>query len=147
MQTTLRYVNPPKDGKKMGSVVAEDGTRYFAYPDQYGGVSPGDVVNLEPQPANFGGTDVMTVKKGTRVERIGSGGSAPAPKVQSQAEEIFVTGVVGRAMGSGKFGAGDILSLTTQAAAAYQAWKGGANPAAPVSAGGARDELDQEIPF
>lgn len=147
MQTTLKYVNPPKDGKKMGSIVAEDGTRYFCYPDQYGGCSAGDTVTFEPQQSKFGDSEVMTVAKGTKVVKVGGGGSAPAPKVQSQAEEIFVTGIVGRAMGSGKFTTGDILGLTISAVEAYHLWKSGANPMAPASAGGAQPELEDSIPF
>jgi hypothetical protein len=59
-----------------------------------------------------------------------------------QAREIFITGVVGRAMGSGNFDAGAIGALTTAAAQAWhelQQWQPqSCAPAVPV---------DDEIPF
>jgi hypothetical protein len=54
----------------------------------------------------------------------GAGGAVPPtgnPNVgQDQGKHIFVTGVVGRAMGSGKFTASEIAVLTQAAAQAYE---------------------------
>ncbi len=45
---------------------------------------------------------------------------APQPSNDPAAKTIFITGVVGRAMGSGKFMSTDVLALTMAAKAAYE---------------------------
>ena len=71
-----------------------------------------------------------------------AGAGRPAGAAQSRppngnpdAEAIFVTGIVGRSMGSGKFDATDIKLLTLAAAEAYGAWmKGGGGDGGPPTA-------------
>lgn len=51
-----------------------------------------------------------------------AGHQAPAPgpaRSNPEARSIFITGVVGRAMGSGKFSASEIQTLTEEAARSY----------------------------
>lgn len=92
----------------------------------------------------FNGADQWTVSdpaKGGVIDRIGGppetpftppadpnepppvGNASPPqePPVDNHAEQIFVTGVVGRAMGSGKFGITDIKALTFAAKEAFHA--------------------------
>lgn len=54
-----------------------------------------------------------------RVVQGGSGGPVGMPAGPDQSRQIFITGVVGRAMGSGKFSASEVLVLTEAAAEAY----------------------------
>lgn len=63
--------------------------------------------------------------------------TAPAYQQQSEKDDpsrmIFVTGVVGRAMGSGQFGVGDIASLATTANETYNALKDNIKATPPAS--------------
>lgn len=67
------------------------------------------------------------------------------------AEEIFVTGIVGRALGSGNFTIEDIPRLTMAATAAWRNRNGrmGSNPQnnSPAGLNGGQDPLNDEKPF
>jgi hypothetical protein len=54
-----------------------------------------------------------------RVVQGGSGGPVGMPSGADQARQIFVTGCVGRALGSGKFAASEIAVLTSEANRAF----------------------------
>jgi hypothetical protein len=73
--------------------------------------------------------------QGFRVIQGGSGGPVGAGRSEPDPRMIFVTGVVGRAMGSGKFAASEIGVLTQEAAASYDRLQ---NPR-PAPAPGALD--------
>jgi hypothetical protein len=63
--------------------------------------------------------------------RVVQGGGAPQPRTLEQDRMIFVTGVVGRAMGSGKFTTSEIGVLTVEANAAFERLR---NPPRPAPA-------------
>jgi len=65
------------------------------------------------------------------VQGTGQGGPVGGPRPADQDRFIFVTGVVGRAMGSGKFTASEIMVLTVEANAAFERLK---NPPRPAPA-------------
>lgn len=54
---------------------------------------------------------------------------AATPARGNDSEAIFVTGVVGRAMGSGQFGVNEIKMLTVAAVQAYRIWHGAVDEA------------------
>lgn len=71
------------------------------------------------------------------------------PQGAAKAEEMFVMGVVGRAMGSGKFGVADIADLAREATTA---WKQRNNPVPPPSVydgdpGPIDSDVNDEIPY
>ena len=130
---TLRYVNQPKNpAGKMGSIVGNDGTRYMVPVQNLGKFAVGGTYEVAvSQEVWKPGEPAVTV-----IRDVPGGGSAPAPAApanpthasghvngakigESAARQIFVTGIVGRAMGSGKFTPSDLEALTSAAITAY----------------------------
>jgi hypothetical protein len=134
MQATIqvKYDNPPKPGKKMANVKDAAGVTYFYYPDKMG-FQAGETVTIDYDVQDWGGKPMNVVKaivpNGYRgpqqAQSVAAPSYTPAPAghngaaSRTSAREMFIMGVVGRAMGSGKFGAQDIYGLT---AAASDAW-------------------------
>lgn len=90
-----------------------------------------------------------------------NGGGRPQQRQQTpppatndtNARMIFITGITGRAIGSGQFGLNDITPLALAAAKAYDALVGGEQQDPPMNdglepyGGPAEDGLDDSIPF
>lgn len=170
MQMTLQYVNDPKNpGAKYGNVKSTAGETIMvpvAMLPLYRG-REGQAVDIPTKIATWGqGDDAKQVTIATggpgAKNVVGGPGSgwqgsqrAPAPQQQAppyrppaadkDARQIYVTGVVGRAMGSGKFTASEILVLTQAAGEAYDRLldpnKPKSAPAAPVADPPFNDEL------
>lgn len=133
---TLRYVNQPKNPTgKMGSIVGNDGTRYMVPVENLGKFAVGGTYEVAVAQETWKpGEPALMVIRGVPAQT----GAAPAisgpypttpthasghvngAKIgESAARQIFVTGIVGRAMGSGKFSPSDLEALTSAAIAAY----------------------------
>ena len=63
--------------------------------------------------------DLPTVGRSVTTSATSSSYSTPMNKSDTQRMDIFVTGVVGRSMGSGHFSVGDISDLTKNAVRAF----------------------------
>jgi len=137
---TPKYVNQPKPGGKMGSIKDPAGELWLVEPGLLGSFRVGAPIAVEWAPIKF--TDGTERKKITGVVH----GAAPQTNGRASAmgndagREIFITGVVGRAMGSGKFAAADIKELVTNAILGWGLVT--APKKAPPEAG-----LDDAIPF
>lgn len=115
---TPKYINQPKPGGKMGNIKGADGTVIFMWPDKLSNFQAGQTYQVEIEVDQ---TDRGTFRKLSKVLSQRTPQQAPNGETStSHAKEIFVTGVVGRAMGSGKFGPTDIGILTAAAKAAYE---------------------------
>lgn len=135
-----KYVNPPKPDKKYGSIKTPEGVSYMLPAGMVDAFVQGATYDVPVKQETWGkGDDAKVVN--IIAGRPGSAGSGvvnqqPAPQAAASAApppmrsarmgdtndmSIFVTGIVGRAMGSGKFGATDIDALTKCAIAAYKA--------------------------
>ena len=133
MQIAIQYVNPAKTGKKFGNVKTPDGAVYWVAKEMEGRMSAGGTYDVEVEDQTWGANAVKVVKsvKGaTAALNHGTGqaqqsASTYAPKPNND-RGIFVTGVVGRAMGSGNFGPGDVDALTKAAKSAFDANMGAA---------------------
>lgn len=131
---TLKYVNQPKNPTgKMGSVVDGAGVRYMVPVENLGRFATGGTYDVAvSQEVWKPGEPALMVIRGVPAQA----GAAPAPAApatpthasghvngakigESAARQIFVTGIVGRAMGSGKFALSDLEALTSAAIAAY----------------------------
>lgn len=131
---TLKYVNQPKNPTgKMGSVVDGAGVRYMVPVENLGRFATGGTYDVAvSQEVWKPGEPALMVIRGVPAQA----GSSPAPAApanpthasghvngakigESAARQIFVTGIVGRAMGSGKFALSDLEALTSAAIAAY----------------------------
>ena len=148
MQMTVQYVNDPRNPTgKYGSIKSTAGETIWVpvtmLPLFRG--REGQAVDIPTKPATWGqGADAkqVTVATGGPGASKSSGGwqgaqrapaaQQPAPQQQAPApayrppatdkdtaRQIYITGVVGRAMGSGKFTASEILVLTQAAAEAF----------------------------
>jgi hypothetical protein len=146
MQATIqvKYVNPPKPGGKMANVKDAEGNVYFFYPDKFS-AQPGETVEYEQQ--NWKGKPALVIKGSLMpvapdITKRPPAAPAPAyvppahfrepPAANGHAtgkdKLIFVTGVVGRAMGSGKYDPNDIGLLTKAAVVAFHESFGDGTP-------------------
>ena len=133
MQATInvQYVNQPKQPGWSGSVKTKDGQIFGVKEIDLKKFSPGQTYNIEfVERAKEGKvyrdfvrfTDSQAPAKehhGPFPPPQPNGHAAASHNTLDKDKLIFVTGVVGRAMGSGKFDLSQIRQLT---AAAVQAW-------------------------
>ena len=114
-----------KDGRPAFSIKTEDGKTLYA--NEYVSLDRGDrfVCDLSEKKTSERGNEYYNA---SNVRRLGDMEEPPVapqtvtydkPKLRVDAS-MFVTGVVTRAMGSGKFGVSDINTLTRAAVQAYQ---------------------------
>lgn len=108
------------EGKKI--IIVTSKGEWFMFPDKscegIRNLPQGTPVEFEASKPDGKNYWRMTSYKRTTSPQQATNGQAQA--THDTAEEIFVTGVVGRAMGSGKFGVEDIEGLTK---AAMNAWR------------------------
>lgn len=142
---TPKYVNQPLPGKKLGSIKDQQDVKWFVDPGLLGSFHQGTAITVEWEPMKF--SDGKESKKITGVVHgaapAQSNGAAPAMGNNNTGREIFITGVVGRSMGSGKFAIAEMTALTAAAMAAWSIVQAGPRAAsAPPDAG-----LNDEVPF
>lgn len=140
---SIKYVNPAKPGKKFGSLKSVEGDTYWVPAGMVSDFTAGTTVDIPTETQKWGANMVNVVSGAAsgapQQEQSGWGRAAPpkfaAPPPRPQAAApapaavptpigakdalIFVTGVVGRAMGSGQFKSGDISDLTHEALKAW----------------------------
>lgn len=133
---TLKYVNQPKNPTgKMGSVVDGAGVRYMVPVENLGKFAVGGTYEVAvAQEVWKPGEPALMVIRGVPAQAGAAPSYTPAPAAspthasghvngakigESAARQIFVTGIVGRAMGSGKFTPSDLEALTSAAITAY----------------------------
>lgn len=139
-QITVQTIYPIADGAKSGSLKAADGSIYKFLPWQAKFIHQGETIEVPISESEFNGkvykwfAKTWPPKDQQNAARQGAAPqltpSTPAPVAHTPSSArmtdpkdvmIFVTGVVGRAMGSGNFGVTDIDLLTKAALAAYKA--------------------------
>ena len=132
----VKYVNAAKDGKKFGSVVDNAGTRFMVPTAMVSQFEAGKTYDVPTKQEKWG-ESLVTVVAGF-ASPAAAGSSQPQPYVPPPRAQIatytpgpapsnsdhkdaliFVTGLVGRAMGSGKFVASDMTDLTSEAVKAW----------------------------
>lgn len=128
----IQYVNEAKPDKKYGTIKTRDGESYALPAGMVGVFQPNTTVEVPTQDQKWGDKVVHVI-----MGRPANGNAPPAaatpaaptpPPAATGAARmtdpkdmlIFVTGVVGRAMGSGSFGVTDIDLLTKAAKSAYK---------------------------
>jgi hypothetical protein len=135
MQVTVQYVNPPKDGRKNGSLRLTNGSFISVSPELlplFEGCE-NSTIDIETREWTPPGGKPMTFANsgpnGTRAAapRAAAQSRPAPPPLQTAAprnvdtdKHIFVTGIVGRAMGSGKFAASEVRVLTQAALEAFE---------------------------
>lgn len=143
---TVEFVNQPKEGKAFGSIKTKELGYVGMKPADLSKFTKGQTYEIEYKVSGDEGQWKNLVKVVSKPN-----GAAPAGGTHSpdNSRMIFITGIVGRAMGSGKYGPESIRELTMSAAGAYDALTTmKPKPAEPKreTYGDPRD-LDDEIPF
>lgn len=130
----VAFVNPPKQDGWSGSIKAEDGEYYNVHADEldrfekgaeydinfdfnkkgYKNVKGFSRVSTSPPPQHATGQNIPT-----RPAPQPSGHYNGSNRDDTTDRHIFITGVVGRAMGSGAFKGEQIIHLSHMAAVAY----------------------------
>ncbi len=145
MLVTPKYVNAANAGKKYGSIKDEQDNKYVVPANMVNQFQVGVPVDIQFENQTWGGEPVsVIISVGAQTSQQSAQVTLPpqiqpvphnppaqqvphtptqqsAPTLEDPtSENIFVTGIVGRAMGSGQFGSTDISLL---AKAAVQAWR------------------------
>ena len=155
---TARFVNQPKNPQgKFGNVKDADKNTYFMPKGMLSMVQPGVPFTADIEEQNWQNGPVQVITKilaqsSPQAQARAANGSAP----NDTERQIFITGVVGRAMGSGQFGLVDVKALTLAADDAWQALQAKRrgnisaqpeNRQPPPQQNGYTQELNDEIPF
>lgn len=115
---TVQFVNQPKPGRKFGSIKVENGDYISVSPEKLAYFQKGAQVDISYVITEQGYLNLKEIHSAPPSNgaptRMGSSRGAGAPDIV-----MFVTGVVGRAMQSGKFDASDIRRLTEYAHEAF----------------------------
>jgi len=119
---TVDRVDPPGEGKKQATVKDTTGEIYGFFPDAGFIMVAGDTYDVDLRSRDYRGKTYYTISGAKLVSASHAiSGESAEPTVEKD-EHIYVTGVVGRAMGSGKFGPEHISLLTKAASQAYGEW-------------------------
>lgn len=133
----IQYVNQPKEGKSWGSIKTVDGKYYGVKQAMLSQFAKGQSYDIEySSKTTEDGRELRSVDKVLATAASGGG------SVGANDRAIFITGVVGRAMGSGQYPISELSMLTLAAADAWDALQARAKPPEKP-----KDELNDEIPW
>ncbi len=119
-QIAIKYVNPAKEGKKYGSIKDAAGNTYWVPKEMIAGFTAGSTVDVPLSQQTWGSNVVQVVSGHANPAPVASPNPGGATTIDERKEAtIFVTGIVGRAIGSGKFDTQDIPLLAKAALAAW----------------------------
>lgn len=131
---TVQYVNPPKPGKKKGSVKSVAGKTYGVWPDKLDLFQPGGTYVVEVEQNEFNGQTYYGVKRVIGGPPAGGSNGTAAPATEpmgarrqtddATAERIYVCGIVNAAvpglLDKGSLNGVALVKLTNEA---RQAWR------------------------
>lgn len=151
---TVKFVNPPKEGKKKGSIKGANDEFFFVWADKLGQYEKGKTYEVEYEESDFNGQTYRTIKN---VKPSGNGSAAqsaaPAtsgayykPTSPVDSERMFVCAILAAGIKSGqiKFGADTLVPAIAHIRTAYKQTLGRIDDPTPATR---RAELDDEIPF
>lgn len=120
-QVTIAFVNQPVKNPNYGSIKTKDGEYYSVKKALLDKFVKGQSYVIDYAVKDNGYMDCLGVQEQASHNTPGASPAGMNGRSDNQAADIFVTGVVGRAMGSGKFEIADITSLAIAADDAYAA--------------------------
>ncbi len=88
----VQYANPPKPGKKQGTVKTTTDELYGIWPDKLGLIRPGQAYIIEFTERNFDGRIWRTINKVTPAPEAND--NRPAPSLGADREFEFITRVL-----------------------------------------------------
>jgi len=138
-EITVQYINPPKPGKKMGSIKSSEGDYYGCFPAQLHQFFVGEVCKLEYKQSESGYKSV--------VKKIGTTPLNPVPMrartAPADSEQIAVLAMVKSFIEAGKveLERSDLIACLETCKAAYRSVF--RSPEIQTT----QDELKDEIPY
>lgn len=136
----VRYVNLPREGKKMGSVKTYDDDYYSVWPSDLGKFEPDQTYTVQYEESDYQGKTFKTIKFPKGPSRAKPSQTQTHTNGSTKSVEMFVMGTIGRSLqGTGTFPDGATLEGWIRDA--RMAWENGFRE----PAGNA--ELDDPIPF
>lgn len=121
---TVKKLTPPRGPGKSGGAQDSSGSWWDVWPGKVV-LAEGVTYDIEYSTREYNGKNYHTIQKASSKVTpavVQSNGHAPAPpRAANDSRLIFITGIVGRAMGSGSFTSQDIKLLTLAAAEAWEA--------------------------
>lgn len=147
-QVKVQYVNPPKMGKKNGSIKTPDNQIYGVPPNLLPQFQAGGTYQIEYNSREFNGQWYKTVAGVTPVAApvpsSNAGGGSAAPKWDDATpERIFVCGAINAAIEGGVIGF-DQATIENAVRTLRNVW---ANTFGNKAVEQAKGELNDEIPF
>lgn len=148
----VAYVNQPKGSSKKGSVKTEAGEYFGVWHDKLSQYAPGGKYTVEYDTEFYKDKEYKTIKRivQSSAPQAASSPSSTVSRAGTQAVEMFVMGIIGKAL-EGTGGLPDEDTLTGWVVAARAAWtRGFAAPLGPVEIpprSPLSQELNDEIPF
>lgn len=154
---TPTYINDPKPGKKLGNIKTAELGYIWLKPEGLSAFTKGKRVYIEySENGDFKNFVKFPVPRSpASAQQVAPRQAAPArpstpqtfsAQVDTQALNIFVTGAVGRALGSGHFNAGDIDEIVREAKAAFMKHLSGAEPAPVRKTSAPEPEFNDPLP-
>ncbi|MDE2107177.1 MAG: hypothetical protein KGL39_58770 [Patescibacteria group bacterium] len=144
MQTTIRvnFVNPPKDGKRYGSVKVGD--RYYSYDPSKMKFEKGQSYEIEYKEVPSGDRTYYNILRIVSQPQASTAGGGDQAAVQ-----IFATGIIGRYLGGvgGQQGFPSYTDLAAMVRAAKMAWEEGMKAVPKTAPEPQNWEPDDDAPF
>src|SRR6188768_1077779 len=99
----VEYVNPPKEGKKKGSIKTKDGEYYGVWPDKLHLYAPGNTYTIQYESSEFKGKTYKDVKRIVDAPATTAAKHATNGNGSTKSREMFAMGFVNRIYaGTGK---------------------------------------------
>jgi hypothetical protein len=141
MNIKVKFVNEAKDGKKFGSIVGSDDTRYPCPKDMVSKFVKGQSYDIETKAEKWGENDVQVIK-GIKTNGATGGTSGHVGGSGDKWWMPFVSNTVAHAIQAGHIkGPGEIRTWAASAKLAAESLSGSYNPAKSM------DDLEDDIPL
>lgn len=135
----VAYVDPPAEGKKMGSIKTDAGVKYRVWPDKLHNFKPGEVATIDYEENEFMGKPQFTVKavlpNGNGTSAPAAAPSSPTPAAsrpngnnyretsQRDAERMFVCGAINAGITSGQLNPTESVAILDTVTGLREVWR------------------------
>lgn len=107
LTATVKFVNPPKAGKKRGTIKLQDDSMIGLWPNQMGLFQPGKAYEIEYETSDFNGQQYRNVKSAKEVSAPGgsagaAGGGNFRPTAPQDAKRMWMCAILVAYIRAGK---------------------------------------------
>jgi hypothetical protein len=101
----IASIRPPKEGKKVATVVAGDGRSFEMWPEKAAPLKIGERYDIEVETREFNGRPIRKITKAKPVDAAnGNARSVPTSATPADAEVAFVSSTLNAFIAAGKIG-------------------------------------------